>query len=130
HRFASNDDGDFVFGGGHQAALCKNGGMLRTPAPSLVGRQSDEIASPVRGGRLRGGPSGCGVLLARLISAASLALTASIGIAIKAKLSARRLASSRSGHDRIGVVRGCVRRCRPALLSRRASSVPAASRSS
>src|SRR5262245_61113703 len=97
--------------------LRKKSGMSRTPAPLPIGRQSDGVASPARGGRLSGDPIGCGVSLSRLMRAASLGLTASNGMAIRAKLSAWRLASSRADHDRIGIVRGYVKRCRPALLS-------------
>ena len=68
--------------------------------------------------------------MSRLRRAASLGSTASNAIALNATDSARCLVSAMSGHDKIGHVRGCVRRCRPALLSMRASSVPAASRSS
>src|SRR5215831_11276027 len=74
--------------------LRKKSGMSGTPAPLPVGRQSDEIASLVRGGRLSGGPIGCGVPLSRLMRAASVGSAAFNGMAIRAKLSAPRLASS------------------------------------
>jgi hypothetical protein len=51
-------------------------------------------------------PIGCGVSLLRLMRAASLGSTASNGMAIRAKLSAPRLASSRVGHDKRGRVIG------------------------
>src|SRR5262249_56840727 len=82
----------------HRGRLRKKSGMSGTPAPLLVGRQSDEVASPVRGGRLSGGPIGCGVSLSRLMRAASLGSTAANGMAIRAKLSAPPLASSSCPH--------------------------------
>src|SRR5262249_60610471 len=90
----------------HGGRLRKKSGMSGTPAPLPVGRQSDEVASPVRGGRLSGGPIGCDVSLSRSMRAASLGSTASNGMAIRAKLSAPRLAASRSAHDWRGIAIG------------------------
>src|SRR5262249_44405872 len=69
-------------------------GMLAAP----VGFQSDTVA-PCDGWRLSGGPIGCGVALSLLMRAATFGSIDSNGIAIRAKLSAPRLASSSFGHD-------------------------------
>src|SRR5262249_30352252 len=63
--------------------LRKKSGMSGTPAPLPVGRQSDGVASPFRGGRLSGGPTGSGVSLSRLMRAER-----SEGIAANANASA------------------------------------------
>lgn len=55
---------------------------MRTPAPLPAGRQSDEVASPVRGGRLSGGLIGCGVSFSRSMRAASLGSTAANGLGL------------------------------------------------
>jgi hypothetical protein len=55
-------------------------------------------------------PIGCGVSLSRLMRAASLGLTAANGMAIRAKLSAPRLASSSCAHVWRGIAIGVRRR--------------------
>src|SRR5262249_13004375 len=95
---------------------------LSVRASVILWLAPSRTASPVLAGhgRLSGGPIGFGLVFAALMrarSAFSMFTPAISGRLLSAIDSARRLASFRSGHDRIGVVRGCVRRCRPALLS-------------
>jgi hypothetical protein len=87
-------------------ALRRKSGMSGALAPLPAGRQLDEVASLVGGARLSGGPIGCGVSLSRLMRVASLGSTALNGMAIRAKRSAPRRASSRSPHDQRALVSG------------------------
>src|SRR5262249_12695536 len=106
--------------------LVENGAMLRIEeyrCRAGVGQRLQQ------GGRITLLPDGPRERFSRVERHGRLR-TAANGTAIRARLSTRRLASPRSAHDRIGVVRGHVRRFRPALLSSRANSVPAASRNS
>jgi hypothetical protein len=86
--------------------LSRKSGISGTPTPSPAGRQSDEIAPLVMSGRLSGEPIGCGTSLSRLTRAATLD---SSGIAVRAKFSAPRLASSWSGQDCRGMEFGARR---------------------
>src|SRR5262245_13401780 len=85
--------------GCHAASRFRNSGIGGTSEPPPVGRQSEWMASLVDNCRLRGGPIGCGVKLSLAMRAASLGSTDATGIAIKAKLSAPRLARSSPRHD-------------------------------